>query len=165
VPDTVHPDDNPAEGGSRRRFLGLTAVLGAAMGAMLGYPIGRIFAAPIFSSVRRTEKWVPVGPTSDFSEGRKTAQYSYEHQDGWYTALRTRNIVVAKRGDEWLAISTECTHAGCSVLWSQEQDRFLCPCHGAEFNPDGSVAKPPAPAPLTRLQTRVANGQLEVLEA
>jgi Rieske Fe-S protein len=43
--------------------------------------------------------------------------------------------------------SSVCPHAGCNV--SKVVDaKIVCPCHGSEFNLDGSVAEGPAKKPL-----------------
>lgn len=43
--------------------------------------------------------------------------------------------------------SSICPHAGCNV--SKVTDgKIVCPCHGSEFNLDGTVAKGPAKKPL-----------------
>jgi thiosulfate dehydrogenase [quinone] large subunit len=34
-----------------------------------------------------------------------------------------------------VAYSRVCTHAGCLVGYSQSSQLFVCPCHGAEFDP------------------------------
>jgi len=61
------------------------------------------------------------------------------------------------------AISTVCTHLGCIV--KREADGFHCPCHGSRFNPDGTVARGPAPAPLKWLAVkRVSAGSYVVDE-
>lgn len=43
--------------------------------------------------------------------------------------------------------SSVCTHAGCNVN-AITDGKIVCPCHGSEFNLDGSVAKGPAKTPL-----------------
>ena len=44
-------------------------------------------------------------------------------------------------------LSSVCTHAGCHV--SEVKDgKIVCPCHGSQFNLDGSVAQGPAKKPL-----------------
>lgn len=45
-------------------------------------------------------------------------------------------------------VSAICTHAGCVVLWDQDTTRWSCPCHGSQFEPDGSVVHGPAETPL-----------------
>jgi Rieske Fe-S protein len=132
---------------------------------MLGYPLGRLFAAPVFQS-DEAGAWTPLGPASDFSEERRDVEYAYDHQEGWYLARRMGRVSVGKVGDDFVILSTKCTHAGCGVSWSPETQKFHCPCHDGEFSADGAVLKGPAPRPLDRLDWRVsAAGELEVREA
>lgn len=44
--------------------------------------------------------------------------------------------------------SLVCTHLGCVVPWSSANNKFMCPCHGSQYSPDGSVVRGPAPLPL-----------------
>jgi len=41
-----------------------------------------------------------------------------------------------------------CTHLGCVVPWSAANNKFMCPCHGSQYAPDGHVVRGPAPLPL-----------------
>jgi len=41
-----------------------------------------------------------------------------------------------------------CTHLGCIPAYSAEQHKFLCACHGGEFDSSGEVLKSPPPSPL-----------------
>ncbi|MFQ4136502.1 Rieske 2Fe-2S domain-containing protein [Nodosilinea sp. PGN35] len=49
-----------------------------------------------------------------------------------------------------------CTHMGCTVDWRAEQNRFVCPCHGSQFDGEGRVLAGPAnePLPLATVVTR-----------
>ena len=58
-------------------------------------------------------------------------------------------MIVRGEGEQFTALSLRCTHAGCTVGWSEEARRFQCPCHGSRFAADGSVLKGPARRPLT----------------
>jgi cytochrome b6-f complex iron-sulfur subunit len=62
----------------------------------------------------------------------------------------------------FLALSRTCTHLGCTVPWSGEEKRFLCPCHASAFNMRGEVVKPPAPRPLDLLEIRIENRIVKV---
>jgi Rieske Fe-S protein len=44
----------------------------------------------------------------------------------------------------FLAISTKCTHMGCTVKYYNQPHQFECPCHGSAFNNKGEVLSPPA---------------------
>jgi cytochrome b6-f complex iron-sulfur subunit len=54
-----------------------------------------------------------------------------------------------------LAISPRCTHTGCSVEWHKELDVFVCPCHGAKFDPSGKVLRGPAEKPLQSYNVKI----------
>ncbi len=156
------------QGGPRRSFLGLTALVGGLIGALVGFPIGALFAAPLIRGPRtgEGENWVEVGPVSDFGDQPRNTEYSYQYQDGWYQASRTRRVLVRKEGPAFAVISTECTHLGCGVTWMPDIQRFFCPCHGAEFDAGGKVLKGPALEPLKKLDSRTtSDGKLEVREA
>jgi cytochrome b6-f complex iron-sulfur subunit len=52
---------------------------------------------------------------------------------------------------EVVALSSICTHAGCTVRFSTT--RLSCPCHGSLFGLDGSVQRGPATRPLMSYPT------------
>jgi cytochrome b6-f complex iron-sulfur subunit len=42
-------------------------------------------------------------------------------------------------------INAVCTHLGCVVPWNAAENKFLCPCHGSQYNNQGKVVRGPAP--------------------
>jgi hypothetical protein len=44
--------------------------------------------------------------------------------------------------------SAVCTHVGCLVHWNPFEQCWDCPCHGSQFQPDGTVINAPAIKPL-----------------
>lgn len=75
--------------------------------------------------------------------------------------LESRNICVVREGSKLAAISTTCTHLGCTV--GLADTGFACPCHGSRFDQDGSVTGGPAPRGLPWYKVTLApNGELEV---
>jgi len=64
-------------------------------------------------------------------------------------------IVIRTAQNEFLALSSVCTHEQCTVgLPTTPGGDLQCPCHGARFSSrDGRVTGGPAPAPLQRFQT------------
>jgi Rieske Fe-S protein len=52
---------------------------------------------------------------------------------------------------------------GCLISWLDSAGSFLCPCHGAQYNADGTVLSGTARHPLPRLRVRVStDGRLYV---
>jgi len=49
--------------------------------------------------------------------------------------------------DQVEAINMVCPHAGCSVQYVSESDKFFCPCHNASFDLTGKRLDTPSPSP------------------
>jgi cytochrome b6-f complex iron-sulfur subunit len=49
-----------------------------------------------------------------------------------------------------LALFKVCTHLGCLYGWNEQENKFKCPCHGSEFEKDGTFIQGPAPRSLDR---------------
>lgn len=62
----------------------------------------------------------------------------------------------------FLAVYQRCTHLGCTVPWDQTQQKFVCPCHSAEYDPTGEVLSPPAPRSLDLFPISIEEGQILV---
>lgn len=73
-----------------------------------------------------------------------------------------RAVAVYRDAEGVYAISTICTHLGCVVKPTAEG--FECPCHGSRFQPDGGVARGPAPRPLAWLKVSGKDGVFHVDE-
>jgi|GEM_PF-379937 len=64
------------------------------------------------------------------------------------------------------ALSTICTHLGCTPNWLSAEQKFKCPCHGSGYYMSGVNFEGPAPRPLERFQITLADdGQIEVDES
>jgi len=57
-------------------------------------------------------------------------------------------IVKDDKTIESYGLNAVCTHLGCVVPWSAPNKKFMCPCHGSQYAPDGHVVRGPAPLPL-----------------
>jgi thiosulfate dehydrogenase (quinone) large subunit len=67
-------------------------------------------------------------------------------------------MAVQLSGGNVVAFDAVCTHAGCEVQYDTGQKLFVCPCHGAEFDParGAAVVAGPAPTPLGSIKVTVA---------
>jgi len=54
-----------------------------------------------------------------------------------------------------IAISTVCTHLGCTPNWLSSENKFKCPCHGSGYYMNGVNFEGPTPRPLERFHVRV----------
>jgi cytochrome b6-f complex iron-sulfur subunit len=66
-------------------------------------------------------------------------------------------------GDVIYALSTTCTHLGCTPNWLEREEKFKCPCHGSGFHITGVNFEGPAPRPLERWAISIGeDGQIVV---
>jgi cytochrome b6-f complex iron-sulfur subunit len=57
-------------------------------------------------------------------------------------------IVTADKKIEDYALNAVCTHLGCVVPWNRAAGKFICPCHGSQYDNTGKVVRGPAPLSL-----------------
>jgi len=55
------------------------------------------------------------------------------------------------------AIYKVCTHLGCLYNWKDQEDKFVCPCHGSQFTKQGEYIQGPAPRSLDRFIVQVVD--------
>jgi cytochrome b6-f complex iron-sulfur subunit len=71
-------------------------------------------------------------------------------------------VGTSKAAKNLIAVNPSCTHQGCTIEWKSKQSKFVCPCHGAEFAPDGKVKQDPAKKPLKTYQAKIEAGSVFV---
>ena len=78
------------------------------------------------------------------------------------TRFKERYQVWIVRDEEGIyALSTICTHLGCTPNWLEAESKFKCPCHGSGFYANGINFEGPAPRPLERVGVSLAeDGQV-----
>jgi cytochrome b6-f complex iron-sulfur subunit len=60
------------------------------------------------------------------------------------------DIIVINTGSAYIALSSVCTHSGCTVSYNASNGDIPCGCHGSLFSISGSVLQGPADAPLKK---------------
>ncbi len=59
-------------------------------------------------------------------------------------------VWIIREEEQVYALSTVCTHLGCTPNWLEADRKFKCPCHGSGFRMTGINFEGPAPRPLER---------------
>jgi len=79
------------------------------------------------------------------------------------TAFVRGRFYLARLADGgFLALSSKCTHLGCTVPWDPKEKKFACPCHASAFDIRGEVLNPPAPRALDIYPLFIENKVIKV---
>ncbi len=131
---------------SRRGFLTLLSSAAVALVGVAAAGLGIPYLRPRVTYGPPSR--VPIGSPDLFSSGSQVA-------------FPDAKIVVRRTGNRVGAISTVCTHLGCTV--NPSDSGFDCPCHGSTYDDRGGVTGGPAPAPLAWFRvTQTPSGELVV---
>ncbi|MBZ8181194.1 MAG: cytochrome b6-f complex iron-sulfur subunit [Oscillatoria sp. PMC 1051.18] len=141
----------------RRQFMNLLTfgtITGVAAGAL--YPVVKYFIPP-------SSGGTGGGVTAKDALGNDivVSDFLASHSTG------SRTLAQGLKGDPTYVIVTEdkeiasyglnavCTHLGCVVPWNGSENKFICPCHGSQYNAEGKVVRGPAPLSLALVHTNV----------
>jgi cytochrome b6-f complex iron-sulfur subunit len=93
-----------------------------------------------------------IGFPEDFERGKVDLRFKKQY-----------NVWIVRDDEKIIALSTVCTHLGCTPNWQETERKFKCPCHGSGFRASGINFEGPAPRPLERFKISLANdGQIIV---
>lgn len=65
--------------------------------------------------------------------------------------------------DGLLALYKVCPHLGCLYSWNDQEFKFICPCHGSQYQHNGTYISGPAPRSLDRFVIRFEDQNGNVL--
>jgi len=87
-----------------------------------------------------------------------------QYEDGKVVErFKDQNTWVVRYQGTIYALSTTCTHLGCTPNWLEREEKFKCPCHGSGFKITGVNFEGPAPRPLERWAINIGeDGQIVV---
>jgi cytochrome b6-f complex iron-sulfur subunit len=141
----------------RRQFMNLLTfgtITGIAAGAL--YPIVKYFIPPSSGSGGG-------GVTAKDALGNDVivSQFLSTHNAGDRTLAQglkgdpTYMVITGEKTIESYGINAICTHLGCVVPWNANENKFMCPCHGSQYNSEGKVVRGPAPLSLALAHAQV----------
>ena len=150
----------------RRKFLVRLSILaGAIPAAVVSVPIFSALLGPLLQ--RQKQDWRKVADLGDIAVG-ETKLITYVNADPlpWAGVTAKAAAYVRRESEEKLiAFSAHCTHLGCPIRWEADAQLFMCPCHGGVYYKDGTVAAGPPPKPLTKIEVRINQGDVEIKTA
>ena len=141
----------------RRQFMNLLtfgSITGVALGAL--YPVVKYFIPPSSGGSGN-------GVTAKDALGNDVivSDFLAEHSAGDRTlaqGLKGDPTYIVVKGDSTLenyGINAVCTHLGCVVPWNNSENKFICPCHGSQYDATGKVVRGPAPLSLALVHADV----------
>jgi cytochrome b6-f complex iron-sulfur subunit len=142
----------------RRQFMNLLtfgSLTGVALGAL--YPVVKYFIPP-------SSGGAGSGVTAKDALGNDVivSEFLAEHNAGDRTlaqGLKGDPTYIVVQEDKTIAnygINAVCTHLGCVVPWNAGEDKFMCPCHGSQYDAAGKVVRGPAPLSLALVHADVS---------
>lgn len=128
-------------------FLTFGAITGTALGAL--YPVVKYFIPPSSGGagggVNAKDALGNDIIVSDYLATHGAGDRSLAQGlkgDPTYVVIQD-DMTVASYG-----INAVCTHLGCVVPWNAGENKFMCPCHGSQYDSTGKVVRGPAPLSL-----------------
>jgi Rieske Fe-S protein len=70
--------------------------------------------------------------------------------------------IVGAAGAAQMVVPLLGSHLGCLVKWYEAENKFKCPCHDGWFDEHGVNKGGPPPAPLDKLEYKLAGDKLIV---
>ncbi|MEM7309882.1 MAG: Rieske 2Fe-2S domain-containing protein [Planctomycetota bacterium] len=97
-------------------------------------------------------------PPQEFKAGFPD-EFAVDQVDERFKA--SHSVWIVRNSAGFFALSTVCTHLGCTPNWLSADEKFKCPCHGSGFVKTGINIEGPAPRPLERFKITLAeDGQI-----
>ncbi|MBZ0165527.1 MAG: ubiquinol-cytochrome c reductase iron-sulfur subunit [Candidatus Omnitrophica bacterium] len=147
-------DENAAgeDGVDRRTFIKWAALGWTAFAAVVaGY--GTLLLRYLFPNVLFEPKQsFRAGRPDDYVVGEVSEQFK-----------ETQAVWIVRDPEKIYALSTVCTHLGCTPNWQENEQKYKCPCHGSGFYKNGINFEGPAPRPLERFKiSQTGDGEIIV---
>lgn len=147
----------------RRQFMNLLTfgtITGTALGAL--YPVVKYFLPPASGAAGGG-----VLAKDALGNSLVASEFLASHATGdrvLAQGLKGDPTYVIVENEEAIAdygLNAVCTHLGCVVPWNAAENKFICPCHGSQYNAQGKVVRGPAPLSLALAHADVTeNGEI-----
>ena len=89
--------------------------------------------------------------------------YTSLNTAGGFYIDKTNNIIIARTlTNEFIAVSSLCTHQQVTIDFEPSNNKFSCSAHGSVFSTTGAVLNGPAASPLKQYNTKLTGNSLRV---
>ena len=104
----------------------------------------------------------------DFTINITTNPYTKLNTAGGFYVDRTNNIIIARTlTNDFIAVSSLCTHQQVTLEFQASNNRFICPSppgHGSSFSTTGAVINDPATSALKPYKTELSGSSLRIFD-
>ena len=81
---------------------------------------------------------------------------------GFYIDKTNNKIIARTLTNEFIAVSSLCTHQQVTIDFEPSNNKFSCSAHGSVFSTTGAVLNGPAASPLKQYKTTLTGNSLRV---
>lgn len=143
----ARPADQPAKPAAetpegtipRRTFIKWAAVGWAAFAAATGGYLTMVMRYLFPNVLFEPKQSFRAGFPDEYVVGEVSERWKDQHA-----------VWIVRDPEKIYALSTVCTHLGCTPNWLENEQKYKCPCHGSGFYKTGINFEGPAPRPLER---------------
>ena len=111
----------------------------------------------------------PTTNKIDFTINITNNPYTSLNTAGGFYVERTNNIIIARTlTNDFIAVSSLCTHQQVTLEFQASNNRFICPSppgHGSSFSTTGAVINDPATSALKPYKTELSGSSLRIYES
>jgi Rieske Fe-S protein len=129
---------------SRRNFI-KTSAMGVVVGGAL------LSSLDLSAMIKKSSKGKVSISDGDIIVNLKDAKNEALNKVGGSIMLDDEKILIKASLTQFTALSLICKHKGCTVELSG--DKFVCPCHGSEYDLKGTVTQGPSKKDLDIYET------------
>ncbi|MEM1368900.1 MAG: cytochrome b6-f complex iron-sulfur subunit [Cyanobacteria bacterium P01_H01_bin.15] len=152
-------DSSSAPDMGRRQFMNLLtfgSITGVALGAL--YPVVKYFIPPSSGGAGGG-----ITAKDELGNDIVVSDFLASHKPGDRTLAQgfkgdpTYVIVTEDESLESYGLNAVCTHLGCVVPWNASANKYMCPCHGSQYDNTGKVVRGPAPLSLALVHAETSD--------
>ena len=144
----------------------------------VGLSAASILIFGCMQSCSKSDSAAPTTPPTNNNKPTNKVDFTINITNNPYTKLstaggfyvdRTNNIIIARTlTNDFIAVSSLCTHQQVTLEFQASNNRFVCPSppgHGSLFSSTGAVVNGPAGAQLKTYKTALTGNSLRIYES